>query len=179
MVNKEMIKYIKTEEAQGFTPKQLKKSLIGQGYDAKEVDEAISHANDKNIYPAPEVQQGKSKKDVATSISANKSTTIASIKKRNTFLVFLLGIFTLGIYPIYWTVSTINELRKNNTSAPSPWLLLLFWVPFFMIYFDWRYAKAVHELTDGISPFLLMILLIFAWPIGMVIAQVELNKKAV
>jgi hypothetical protein len=51
MVNQQLINYIKTEEAQVYTPQQLRNYLIQQGYNAQEVDEAISHANQRNIYP--------------------------------------------------------------------------------------------------------------------------------
>ena len=38
---KELINWIKSEEAQGYTPKQLYNSLIQQGYDPNEINEAI------------------------------------------------------------------------------------------------------------------------------------------
>tara|TARA_Y100000310_G_scaffold200114_1_gene200119 strand:- start:251 stop:1042 length:792 start_codon:yes stop_codon:yes gene_type:complete len=49
-INPELIKYIKTEEAQGYTPKQLRNYLIKQGYDSSEVDKAMEYANQQNIY---------------------------------------------------------------------------------------------------------------------------------
>tara|TARA_Y100000310_G_C20543670_1_gene744558 strand:+ start:154 stop:945 length:792 start_codon:yes stop_codon:yes gene_type:complete len=49
-VNPELINYIRTEEAQGYTPKQLRNYLIKHGYDSSEVDKAIEYANQQNIY---------------------------------------------------------------------------------------------------------------------------------
>ena len=49
-VNSELVNYIRTEEAQGYTPKQLRNYLIKQGYDSSEVDKAIEYANHQNIY---------------------------------------------------------------------------------------------------------------------------------
>ena len=56
MVNQKLINYIKTEEAQGYTPQQLRTSLIQQGYNAKDVDDAIRYANARNIYPPNQTQ---------------------------------------------------------------------------------------------------------------------------
>ena len=41
MVNQQLIDWIKSEEAQGYTLQQLYNSLIQQGYDANEVNEAM------------------------------------------------------------------------------------------------------------------------------------------
>lgn len=49
-VKPELINYIRTEEAQGYTPKQLRNYLIKQGHDSSEVDKAIEYANQQNIY---------------------------------------------------------------------------------------------------------------------------------
>ncbi|MBU0459848.1 MAG: hypothetical protein KJ597_02170 [Nanoarchaeota archaeon] len=45
MVNKELLHYIKSEEAQGYSSQQLSSYLVQQGYDPKEVNEAINFAN--------------------------------------------------------------------------------------------------------------------------------------
>ena len=41
MVNQQLIDWIKSEEAQGYTPQQLYNSLIQQGYTSNEANEAI------------------------------------------------------------------------------------------------------------------------------------------
>ena len=48
MVNQQLIDWIKSEEAQGYTPQQLYNSLIQQGYNPNEVNEAIKIASQPN-----------------------------------------------------------------------------------------------------------------------------------
>ena len=169
MVNHQLINYIKTEEAQGYTAQQIRNYLIQQGYNAQEVDEAISYANQKNIYP--------------TQQNTNQPTSSSSsgIKRRNPFLIILFSIITLGIYSIFWLVFTTNELKKNTQSAPNPLLLLLMLIPFvnfiIMFIYFWKYSKAINELT-GFNSLALFLLWIFIGPVGMIISQIELNKKA-
>ena len=86
-----------------------------------------------------------------------------------------------GIYGLYWIVSTTNELKRNTQSAPNPWLLLLMLIPFvnfivILIYY-WKYSKAINELS-GFSAGLMFVLWLFISPVGMIIAQIQLNKKA-
>ncbi|MBW2979794.1 hypothetical protein KY360_00070 [Candidatus Woesearchaeota archaeon] len=55
MVNQQLIDYIKSEEAQGYTVKQLYDYLIKQGYDSKEVNEAINLVNKRQAKSAKPV----------------------------------------------------------------------------------------------------------------------------
>jgi len=107
---------------------------------------------------------------------------MGDIKRRNPVLVLIFSIITLGIYTIYWLVSTTNELRRNTQSAPNPWLILLFLIPIVniivSIVYYWKYSKAINELT-GFSTAGLFILMFFLSIIGIIVAQVQLNKKAV
>jgi len=88
MVNKQLINNIKTEEAQGYTPEQLRKYLVKQGHNPIEVDEAIKYANAKNIYP-PSQDTSNSKKLKPTS---------NGIKRRDPLIVLILTLITLGVY---------------------------------------------------------------------------------
>ncbi|MFH1316653.1 MAG: DUF4234 domain-containing protein [Candidatus Woesearchaeota archaeon] len=192
MVNKRLIQYIKTEEAQGYTPKRLRAWLIRNGYKATEVDEALRYANQKDIYPPPRqpvVRQGrkpipqKAGKQLPQKRDAvKKPVSSAGIKNRNPILVLIFSLITLGIYAAYWLVSTTNELRRNTKSAPNPWLLLLMIIPLVnfivALYYYYKYSKAIEELT-GFSLPLLFLLWIFVSPAAMILAQIELNKKAV
>jgi len=103
------------------------------------------------------------------------------IKRRNPALVFLFSLFTLGIYFIYWLVSTTNELRKNTNSAPnSKYLWFLLFPPIgiiFLIIHYWKYSKAINELT-GFSKLGLMALWVFFSPAAIILSQIELNKKS-
>jgi len=103
------------------------------------------------------------------------------VKYRNPVLVIVFSIITLGIYSIYWLVSTTNELRKVTSSAPNPWFLLLVLVPlvniFVVLWYYWQYSVAIGEISNFES-WLLFILWLLVSPAAMVIAQIELNKKA-
>jgi hypothetical protein len=104
------------------------------------------------------------------------------VKYRNPALVIIFTIITLGIYGIYWIVSTTNELRSMTKSAPNPWYILWLLVPLVNIFvgfwYYWRYCKAIGEISD-FDNVLLFIIWLILWPVAMVIAQIELNKKAV
>lgn len=126
---------------------------------------------------------------------------MVGIKHRNPGLVLLFTIITLGIYGIYWIISTTNELRRNTTSAPNPllWLVILLgnlvyisalftqtWILAVLAYvvilvivivYWWKYSTAINELT-GFSKGGMFALLLFVAPVGMILAQIELNKKA-
>jgi hypothetical protein len=106
----------------------------------------------------------------------------SSIKRRSPLLVILFSILTVGIYLFYWTVSTTNELRRNTQSAPNPWMILAMFIPLIgivvTIIYWYRYSKAINELTGYNDTILLLFFIIFV-PIGVIIAQMELNKKAV
>lgn len=173
MVNQQLLDYIKTEEAQGYTPKQLRDYLIQQGYDPNEVDEAINIVNTE-MQSAP---QTSAPQQVSTQPTGQST----GIKRRKPLLVLLFSLITFGIYFIYWVVSTTNELRKNTKSAPNPLLLLLLLVPLVnivvtVIYY-WKYSKAINELT-GFDKVGLFILFMLFSPAAMIVSQVQLNKKA-
>jgi len=102
------------------------------------------------------------------------------VKYRNPVLVILFSIITLGIYGIYWLVSTTNELRRLTSVAPDPLALLLLLIPvlniFVGIWYYWKYSKAVEEIS-GVQAILLFLFWILLSPVSMIITQVELNKK--
>jgi len=175
MANEQLVNYVKTTMAQGYTAEQLKQGLVQKGYNATEVDEAISVASGAAA-PAAEPSKEVPMQEVQTSQASSDG-----IKKRNPVLVLIFTIITLGIYGLYWIVSTTNELKRNTQSAPNPWLLLLMLIPFvnfivILIYY-WKYSKAINELS-GFSAGLMFVLWLFISPVGMIIAQIQLNKKA-
>ena len=103
------------------------------------------------------------------------------IKRRNPFLVFLFTLITLGIYGIYWLVSTTRELQRTTQSAPKPWWLWLLLIPLVgyvvRIVYYWKYSKALEELS-GFSAIGMFVLWILLSPVAMILAQIELNKHA-
>ena len=169
MVNQQLVNYFKEGEARGHTQQQLRDTLIQQGHDQNEVDEAIHYTGAGNIHPPQQTP------------TTQETSGPARVKRRNPFLILVFTLITFGIYGIYWVVSTTNELRKNTKSAPNPWLLLLMIIPFVnfivMIFYFWKYSKAINELT-GFNTLVLLILWIFIGPVAMILSQMELNKKA-
>ena len=103
------------------------------------------------------------------------------VKYRNPFLVIVFGIITFGIYSIYWLVSTTNELRGLTSTAPNPWHLLWILVPFVgffvQLWYYWQYSAAIEEISD-FSGVLLFVLWLIISPVAMIIAQIQLNKRA-
>jgi uncharacterized protein DUF4234 len=82
------------------------------------------------------------------------------MKNRSPIVVVLLSLITLGIYALYWQVSTKNEMNRNyNAGIPTAWLLL---VPFIgPLFWGWKWATGAEKATgmSGAVVFLLMILI--------------------
>jgi hypothetical protein len=57
MVNQQLLNYIKSAEAQGYTPQQLYNYLVQQGYNPKDVNEAMKLAGPQAAQPAPAAQK--------------------------------------------------------------------------------------------------------------------------
>ena len=98
------------------------------------------------------------------------------IKKRDVVMVYVLTIITFGIYGIYWSVQTKEELNKLGAEIPTSWLLI---VPIANIYWLYKYSEGfslkVKKDNNGILWFIVF------WLIGIImpaIVQPELNKLA-
>ena len=59
------------------------------------------------------------------------------IKERSILSMAILTLVTLGLYGIYWTVKTKNEIKSLGADIPSAWLMIL---PFGSLYFTYKYA---------------------------------------
>lgn len=97
-----------------------------------------------------------------------------NIKKRNPALVIIFSIITLGIYLIYWSVKTKEEMKSLGANIPTAWLII---VPIGNVYFLYRYCDGFSEFVrkDRLGPvWFLVAMTIF--PVFPVIVQVELNK---
>ena len=96
------------------------------------------------------------------------------IKHRNIFLVYLFSIITLGIYAIYWMVSTKNEINEIGANIPTGWLII---VPIANLYWAYRYcegyATKVKKDNNTLLWFILYVLIGIIMP---AIVQSELNK---
>lgn len=129
MVQKRLFNYILKYRKKGYTEKQLSSRLFKDGWSNKEIKDALELVNKKTVK-----KTNQEKKD-----SKNDSSKISQvlIKKRNPLLVVLFSIISLGIYLIYWLISTNIEIKKKIYSSPSPyWILfiLLFNISGFSVY---------------------------------------------
>ncbi|MAF34534.1 hypothetical protein CMO91_01685 [Candidatus Woesearchaeota archaeon] len=163
MVDIQLQAYIDEVRSQGHKEDELRAHLLEHGYDAKAVDEALGPgpaAPPTTAHPPLPAMEG-------------------GFKHRNPALVLLFSIITAGIYSIYWLASTTHELKTQTELAPSPYLLILFVIPFVniiaLIVYFWKYGKALHEVT-GFSAIGMLVLMLFVFPVGQVLAQVQLNK---
>jgi hypothetical protein len=96
------------------------------------------------------------------------------IKKRNAFVVVILTFITFGIYGIYWVAKTKGEMVEKGADIPTTWLVI---VPFANIYYFWKYAAGVEQVSSGNSNGVLVFVLMWLiFPIGQIIVQMELNK---
>jgi hypothetical protein len=87
----------------------------------------------------------------------------------------------MGIYPIYWMISTTLELRRLGTNAPHPAILILIIIPFVnllaILYYYYKYSRALSRASWNAIPWwLLFIFWIILPPVAVMLSQVELNK---
>lgn len=93
---------------------------------------------------------------------------------RNPTTALLLSIF-LPIYPLYWMGVTGNELRANGADVPPWWYLL---IPILGFVHLWRVCQGVERVTGSSSAGTLLALTLFVPPIGIFVAQKDLNGRA-
>lgn len=97
------------------------------------------------------------------------------VKHRNIFLVYLFTIITLGIYGIYWTVSTKNEMNGLGAKIPTAWLII---IPFVNIYWMYKYCEGFSQVNKDDHKVLWFILSLFLGFVMPAIVQSSLNKLA-
>jgi hypothetical protein len=98
------------------------------------------------------------------------------VKKRNIFLVYLFSIITLGIYYLFWIVSTKDDINSLGAKIPTAWLLIIPIVNFFFLYkYCEGYATVVKKDNNTVLWFILFLFVCIVMP-GFV--QGELNKVA-
>ena len=105
------------------------------------------------------------------------------IKRRNPVMVPILSVITLGIYGLVWFYSTSDELIRYNKMNANPfaWLILAL-IPLANLIAIWSHAQAVAQMTregngKGING-TVMFLLWFVPFAGIIVSQLELNKRA-
>ncbi len=98
------------------------------------------------------------------------------MQKRSPVMVVILSVITLGIYAIWWYVTTKNEMNAKGAQIPTAWLII---VPIANIYWEWKFGEGVETVTNkGMSAGTAFLLLFFLGVIGAAIIQSELNKVA-
>jgi hypothetical protein len=96
------------------------------------------------------------------------------MQQRSPAAVFFLSLITLGIYALVWHVKTKNELNRLGATIPTAWLLI---VPLANLYWIWKYAEGVEQVSGGkISAVLALILMLLLSIVGYAILQGEFNK---
>lgn len=97
------------------------------------------------------------------------------MKQRNLIAMFFLVFVTLGIYPLYWFVTTKGELNGKGAEVPTAWLLL---IPIVNIWWVYMYFVGAEKVTNGkANAVLYFVLGIFVTSIlSMLLAQNEYNK---
>lgn len=111
---------------------------------------------------------------VAAPIQAAAPAGARVIKHRNIFLVYLFGIITLGIYFLYWFVSTKRDINSKGGEIPTSWLLI---VPIANLYWMYKYCEGFSEKIKNDNNTLLWFIVTVVVGIVMpAIIQSELNK---
>lgn len=67
------------------------------------------------------------------------------MKKRSIAGVIVFPLITLGIYSLYWFVSTKRELNEKGAEIPTAWLLI---IPLVNIYWLWKYYEGASKVTN-------------------------------
>lgn len=101
---------------------------------------------------------------------------MADVKYRNVVLVVILTVITFGIYGIYWTVKTKEEINNLGAEIPTAWLMI---VPIASLYFSYKYAEGfANKVTKDKNAIMWFLLYFFVSPLAMILVQINLNKLA-
>jgi len=99
------------------------------------------------------------------------------VNHRSIVLMYVYMLITLGIYFIYWYVSTKNDMNKDfGADIPTAWLLI---IPFAGFYWMYKYYEAFASKVKKDNNGILYFILSFVSPVSLVmpgIVQSELNK---
>jgi len=95
------------------------------------------------------------------------------LKERSLASMVLLLLITFGLYFIYWSVKTKNEIKCMGTFIPTGLLIV---IPFGNFYFWYKYSEAfVKHIKKDSDPVLYFILLAFVPIVGMFVVQSIIN----
>jgi hypothetical protein len=98
------------------------------------------------------------------------------IKQRNIVLIYILSIITFGIYGIYWSVVTKDEINSLGANIPTAWLII---IPIANLYWLYRYCEGFSQFVKKDNNTILWFIVYALVGIIMpAIVQSELNKMA-
>ena len=98
------------------------------------------------------------------------------IEKRNLVVVFILTVFTFGIYSLYWFYKTKEEINSLGADIPTFWLAI---IPVANLYWTYKYCEGFSKYVEKDSNAVLWFILYLLIPIvAMLIFQSDLNKLA-
>jgi hypothetical protein len=87
-------------------------------------------------------------------------------------VVFILSIITVGIYGIWWFVTTKGEMVARGAEIPTCWLMIIPIVNWFWL---WKWGQGVAKVTGSIGGGAAWALVFFLGPIGAAIIQSKFN----
>lgn len=141
MAKRDVFEYLLEGLNEGHSYDDLKRRLVNKGFDSSVVDNAL--------------YQLKYEKNLRSNVYKNKSSTKSNkngvLKSRNVFLVLLFSIITLGVYYVYWLVSTNFEMARVSDYAPNPKFLLWFSVPVLLSAFLVAFFVFIGSLPEMVS----------------------------
>ena len=99
-----------------------------------------------------------------------------TIMRRDIVLVYLFSIITLGIYAIYWMVSTKDEINSLGAEIPTGWLII---IPIANLYWIYKYCEGFSQkVKKDDNTLLWFIVYVLVGIVMPAIVQSELNKLA-
>lgn len=99
------------------------------------------------------------------------------MQKRSIFEILVLCFITLGIYWIIWLYKTKEEMRAQGAEIPT---IILFFVPFWNVWWFWKYGCGVELVTKKAmgAPYAFLLTLFLGF-FGTIFIQAKFNEIAV
>jgi hypothetical protein len=98
------------------------------------------------------------------------------VKYRSVGMDYLLGLVTLGIYPIYWYIATKDEINSLGGNVPTGFLLF---VPIINFYWMYKYCEGFSNyVAKDNNPAKWFLITFFAGFLNPFLMQPEYNKYA-
>lgn len=164
MANWDLVNYVETQIAKGFSHEQIFQNMINSGHHPKDVAEAHKVVKTNQIRS-----------------SHFKQMQTTYFKHREPWLEVLLWFVTLGLYFFIWLWKTSLEVKHKDKTMLSPWLILVFFIPlvgiFIGLIYIWKFCEKISYLS-GYDNVRLYFLLVILNPVGVYISQKELNLFA-